>query len=434
MQFYEKLTFLMDLTQVSNRMLSQELQVDPSLISRLRRGNRRLPRNREHIKVMSQYFSKRSNTEYQRQALSEMLGIRQAYTMKKEQLADILFYWLCGEADESDNWITEEYGYAGLLQNWIMELINRGFQIIQVIPPTTWVEQAFDSLLRWFPLYMTGKVSAYYYPRMRDNMHRRTLMIMPGEIALTSNSSAGITSVHASFLTTDWRLSQAYAAEFEDLLALCQPMLHTHTVPEDLMRCFTRFLTDNGARIQRVSSLSAETAPPELVEYCYGRIKEPNLKKLSALYQQEMALIEKKWEKYGLIDIVRLPDVETIRQGKIPVILSLGGETNPVFYTPDLYILHLQNILRLLETCENYHFIPLPDSVSNEGTLMVRERQRALLVHTTAPFAVFEVSEPDIVLFCHEHLLHIAERAGYTGIGRIKIISRIKELIRELQS
>ena len=29
MQFYEKLTFLMDLTQVSNRMLSQELQVDP---------------------------------------------------------------------------------------------------------------------------------------------------------------------------------------------------------------------------------------------------------------------------------------------------------------------------------------------------------------------------------------------------------------------
>ena len=64
MQFYEKLTFLMDLTQVSNRMLSQELQVDPSLISRLRRGNRRLPRNREHIKVMSQYFSKRSNTEY----------------------------------------------------------------------------------------------------------------------------------------------------------------------------------------------------------------------------------------------------------------------------------------------------------------------------------------------------------------------------------
>ena len=76
-------------------------------------------------------------------------------------------------------------------------------------------------------------------------------MIMPGEIALTSNSSAGITSVHASFLTTDWRLSQAYAAEFEDLLALCQTMLHTHTVPEDSNALLYPLpLTDNGARIQ----------------------------------------------------------------------------------------------------------------------------------------------------------------------------------------
>ena len=32
MQFYEKLTFLMDLTQVSNRMLSQELQVRANAI------------------------------------------------------------------------------------------------------------------------------------------------------------------------------------------------------------------------------------------------------------------------------------------------------------------------------------------------------------------------------------------------------------------
>lgn len=89
----------MDLTQVSNRMLSQGASGRslPDQPAPARAGGFQ---NREHIKVMSQYFSKRSNTEYQRQAFSEMLGIRQAYTMKKEQLADILFYWLCGEADE----------------------------------------------------------------------------------------------------------------------------------------------------------------------------------------------------------------------------------------------------------------------------------------------------------------------------------------------
>lgn len=83
MQFYEKLIFLLNLTQVTNRMLAQELQVDPSLISRFRTGRRRLPRNREHIKAMSAYFARRCTTEYQRQALSQMLGIKQALTMKK---------------------------------------------------------------------------------------------------------------------------------------------------------------------------------------------------------------------------------------------------------------------------------------------------------------------------------------------------------------
>ncbi len=83
MQFYEKLIFLLNLTQTTNRMLAQELQVDPSLISRFRTG-RRLPRNREHIKSMSSYFARRCTTEYQRQALSQMLGIRQAFTMKKK--------------------------------------------------------------------------------------------------------------------------------------------------------------------------------------------------------------------------------------------------------------------------------------------------------------------------------------------------------------
>ena len=52
---------------------------------------------------------------------------------------------------------------------------------------------------------------------------------------------------------------------------------------------------------------------------------------------------------------------------------------------------------------------------------MVRERQESSLVHTTAPFAVLKFQS--LILFCSvaSILLHIAERAGYTGIGRIKL-------------
>ena len=42
--FSEKLSFLMHLSNVSNKTLAAELNVDPSMISLMRTGKRKLPR------------------------------------------------------------------------------------------------------------------------------------------------------------------------------------------------------------------------------------------------------------------------------------------------------------------------------------------------------------------------------------------------------
>lgn len=450
MQFYEKLIFLLNLTQVTNRMLAQELQVDPSLISRFRTGRRRLPRNREHIKAMSAYFARRCTTEYQRQALSQMLGIKQALTMKKGPLSEILYYWLCGETDEvgrfmhtfesltveavpenasihprlssentvyygddgkraaarsfyqhllaldepcsiyilseeTDNWISEDCDFIHSIQEWGLCLLHRGFKLFHIAPPATPVDLAFDSLTRWLPLYMTGQVTSYYYPRLRDNLHRRTLIVAPGQIAMTSNSIAQGGSNIATILTTDPRLTQSYAAQFQDYLALCRPIQNIYTKPVDLMQCFTQFLSLNGARIQRVISLSAETFPPELVPCLNDQIQNPDLKKLSELYLQELKLIEENRERFEFIDIACLASAEDVRNGKVPIILSHGDNSRPLYYTVETYILHLKNILHILDTCESYHFVPVDARMQKEGTLMVKEGHKALLVRLPPP-------------------------------------------------
>ena len=64
---------------------------------------------------------------------------------------------------------------------------------------------------------------------------------------------------------------------------------------------------------------------------------------------------------------------------------------------------------------------------------MVKENHRALLVHTSEPFTVFEISQPEIVALYREYLFRLAEKAGFTGIHRSKIKSRLRELIHELE-
>lgn len=497
MQFYEKLIFLFNLTQVTNRMLATELKVDPSLISRLRTGTRGIPRNKEQIKAMSSFFAKRCTTQYQRQALSGMLGIRQALTMKKDLLTEVLYYWLCGEtdevgrfirtfetlsiedgdapplaetataraenrafygndgkraaaravyqhlltlkksytiylfSDEDDSWISEDFEFSGSLQKWGLTLCHRGFRFCHIAPPTSQVNMAFDSLLRWLPIYLTRRVTTYVYPRIRDSVHRCTLLVVPGEIAMTSASIAHQPSGGATIITTDNRLTHTYASQFQDYLSLCRPMQNIYTTSEKLMQCFARFLSLNGARIQKVISLSAETAPPEIMTYCIDHIEQPKLKRLGSMYLEEFHLIEESWKKHDFIDIACLASAEDVRSGKVPIILSYG-EGPPLYYTPEIYVMHLKNILRILENFENYHFIPIDPRVDKEGTLIVKDGQLALLVRTAQPLTVFEIFQPEIVNLCQEHLLKIADRAGYTGVFRAKVKSQIKERIREL--
>ena len=99
MPFAEKLTFLMHITETSNKELAAELSVDPSMISLMRTGKRKLSKNPAQAKKMALFFARRCPAAFQRQALSEMLGqVSISTSMPTEVLADRLESWLQGES------------------------------------------------------------------------------------------------------------------------------------------------------------------------------------------------------------------------------------------------------------------------------------------------------------------------------------------------
>ena len=498
MQFYEKLVFIMNLTQTSNRKLAQALRVDPSIISRLRTGKRGIPRNSELLRSMALFFSERCNTDYQRRALSEMVGVKRIITARRDYLSEFLFQWLCGNADgverfmrtfeslkigaaaskadldpktfsskgnfvyygnegkraavraayqhmlsrrepcticiladETDDWLMEDYDFTASMQAGLLSCLERGFQIYHIIPSIYSGDQILESLSRWIPLYITGKVSAYFYPHIRDRLHRHTIILMPGQIALASHSMSGQSASYASMLTTDPRLLQAIEAEFQDCLSLCRPMLNTYFKPQKLLQCYMNFLSSHGFCIQKIHGLSSVTAPLELTTESIEHREEDELKRLGEVFYQEQKKQEQEQEQYNMIDIGILDSADRIRAGAIPIQSSYGAG-KILYYTPKTYVLHLKKILQVMETHENYHFVPLEEPVQYESAILVKENHRALLVHASKPFTIFEISQPEIVALYREYLLRLAEKQGYTGIHRKRIKSKIRELIREL--
>lgn len=424
MNFNEKLILLLKITQTSNKELAKGISVDPSLISLLRSGKRKQPQNMNHIINMAQFFSQRCTADFQRQALSELLGQKAICpSMPTDVLAKHLEKWLTYEdnlpdqlfneietideaatmssnittnlvtaentrfyfgmkehldavilmmktlmenenpcnilisSDDNLEWLLPNFIQTKQLQSNLLEIINRGFTITQIMPAINYLPRYTEALQFWLPLYSTGQVTVHYYPRLRDNLYRHAIFILPGSFVLVSN-----------------------------------------TIGVGNGNDITIFSTDP----QVVDTLS---------EY---------------LSKFEFTLKNRKY-----IDIVRLATAKEIFEGKIslPPFKSLYEQ---IVYTPEIYSLYLKNILRLMDKYENYYFIPYDDDNFSNYNLFVNSAGNALLIHDTSPSIVIEMQRPELVMACYEHLIRKAEKIGYTGIHKEKVRLQIQQLIKAL--
>lgn len=122
-----------------------------------------------------------------------------------------------------------------------------------------------------------------------------------------------------------------------------------------------------------------------------------------------------------------------ISPGKVRIASPFSTSSQHLCYTPETYILHPENILRLMEEYENYYSIPYENNIQGNYNLFANMDGLALLVRNAFPPLMIEITRPEIVMTCREYLLRKAERIGYDGIQKTKHYLKIKDLIRNLK-
>ena len=504
MQFSEKLSFLMHITETSNKALAAELSIDPSMVSLMRTGKRKLSKNPVQAKKMALYFAHRCPAAFQRQALSEMLGQASiSPSMPVDAVAACLERWLRGENDmagailsgletfpkqaetahsapflpvpppSSDNqtlffygvegrrevmcrvmqeiqrmdspspiltvvddnleWLLSDYQLTKAIRSGLVDVMERGFTFYQIMPPLNFINRYTESLQFWLPMYATGQMKVYYYPRLRGNLYRHSMIVVPGRcVQYASSVGAGSTSDITMF-STDPQLVQAFEKQFRQHIALCRPALHVHDTFADSMQSCLKFFSCQGDTIEIMNTLPLGAIPRELAAQFMQESEQPHWKELFQMYLDTLPHFEAYLAQNNLcIDMCCIPPVEKIRSGVVPV--GTANEVYPgqPYYTPEAYCLHLKNILRLMDQYENYCFLPMQEKDAPDYNLFVKEGSAALIVRTSSPVITMEVLQPPMVTAFREHLLRKAEAVGYDGIQREKIRMTLRSLIQEL--
>lgn len=110
MQFHEKLDFLMTITNTSNSFLAQKVNLDPSHISRIRRGLRSTPKNEFVIRKITDILVGRCESEYQRKILFDAVKIDYCIS-NSELITDMTLTWFIDKNIEQNNKNHDVFGY-----------------------------------------------------------------------------------------------------------------------------------------------------------------------------------------------------------------------------------------------------------------------------------------------------------------------------------
>jgi hypothetical protein len=398
--------------------LGQDERQDMERVDRLLNGlaaarllwpEAKMPPQREAPSGAAFYYG----TEGKREAVLRLLNDYRAADAPTE----LLVY-----SDEKSDWLADE-SYARSWMEAALRLIERGVRI-RIIHPLAWGwRELMDGLRKWLPLYLTGEVETWYYPKPRDGVFHRTLFVAVGHSALASSSVGEGDGLN--LLVSDPAAVAALAREFQDYLSLCAPLIRVYK-PEnrrDVWKMLAEFEAAPHSRIvaQRLPlgcTLPEETiasfglrAGQELVHFLRDAVKH---------LEQHLAA------GLTVTELLSLPPAEEVRNGLVsqPMSEYMGFDLR---YTPEELKAHLGQVTALLRRRDGYRVV-LTDRIPEGAMLYAKEDLGCFLVRIAAPTTVFYCTEKRLTAAFWSYLQHNAN----LGQSRELVIRYLEEYMEKL--
>lgn len=496
MNFSEKLTFLLNITNTSNVELARALDVKSSIISLYKSGKREAPKKESTYVKFADFFAQKINSDYQRQALFEKMNVTLnsiPYTI--EELSEIILMWLIGRKyitpdpgasllklfskkettispdfalSDSDTYSDFTTGIEGK-KNALRHLLH---ELIEVENPKRIYIQG-DNSIEWL-LYDTLLTSEFI--NTMNVLSSRGCEIIQFLPPATNSSLIKIysdwmqlyfkgnvksyyyprfrdSSFRNTIICLDDKIaffsmdvlngeSSGFAALYKNpaaVLAFTQMLEDYRSLCHEAFKLLKTPKSISDVRIEmsslpvpRISSRSM--LPHELFP---AELLEQANKFFKKVSDSEFIVpayqTPETFFNQPHIDICKVASKEEILANKVRIMVpDFIGIEGPL-YTLRTYSLHLKKILKAMEEHENYTFVPLPPSI-DPVTLMIRRGVRAILMHDTIFPAVLLVTEPDLIRILEEHLDRRVDSIIRTQNLRKESMKYLRNLIKEMES
>jgi len=336
-------------------------------------------------------------------------------------------------SDENMDWLTNDREFTMKWAALMSQVIMRGNKIKIIHNINRNIDEVFMAIKQWLPLYLSGAILPFYYPKTRDGVFKRTLFIAPGTAAVASSSVATQTEKVANFLYTDKAAISALAEEFNSYLAICRPLMHIFTPKnkDDYYKTLFQFENETTNSILKSDCLSSITISYDLSEKVINRIDCENKDKLLSYQKNRIISFESSLKDVKFTEIISLPDIEKVKSGSQRVEFSDMFSNSELYYAPEEFLCHLENILRLLKSYDNYNIYISSEKEIQGFMLYAKEDIGVLVAKTGYPSVIFAINESNLTAAFWDYLRIMV--SNFMKTKKKDTINILEEIIKEFR-
>lgn len=337
-------------------------------------------------------------------------------------------------SDEEISWLTENPAFTARWSSLLYSVILNGNKLKIIHTVNRNLDEMINSISQWLPLYMTGSISPYYYPRVRDGVFKRTLFIAPETCALVSTSIGEDTTESANILFTDNKVISSFNKEFDNYLSLCRPLMKIYTGKEqsNSLELLLEFEQTAHNTVLLSDTLSLLTIPIEIIKQVLDRTNIKNQNFIINLHKKRTQTFKNNLCEYTFTEILNLPKKKEIESGKIPISFFYLINKDLPYYTVDEYKKHLQNIITLLKEHSNYNVIINNTIEIKTFSLYLKENLGVIIAKLIDTPITFAISESNMVASFWDYIVSKCTNIKKEEKNKDKVIEKLQHLIDQL--
>ena len=331
-------------------------------------------------------------------------------------------------SEEDMRWMTDDPAYTAEWRRLFLGVLSRGNRIVIIHHLSRKMNEMFDAVSNWIPIYMTEQVSSFYYPKIRDDLFQETIFYAPKVAAILSRSIKHHGENNINFFVRDPRALQSVEEDFKYYLEGCLPLMASYnaktTKPAEIFQRFKDFYDQAGGTMIVSPLPSFFTMPEDLSR----KIAEQNA--MPALFSLQKALKKnfiRQVQDDEVVEILSLPLAAYMKKENARV--QLDFLHCQLEYSREDLINHMQEVLKYLQLYPNYR-VYLDYHVNFRLRIQAKEQGQAMVIRTKAPSVIFDIRQTALSTAIWQELEQI-ERSISTD-SREEMISRIRKYIRSL--